>query len=329
MAAMKAGHRTMSMIHVQEAQGRDFLHQGLRQVNTAVAFQQELIAARASGKLLLVELFAHWCGPCEAVIPTLARAMADTDPEVVYESGLTMFSSDLDLLVADLKKNEAALDWSQVGDDTAPSRWSRVVLFWIGVVEPVFLFFRRGRVIAVVEGPNVPQIEFDLEWGSRMELDVSTVRVAQCQREIDKAVFTLQMRWRKRKFLRKQGVYVDGKWMSHEEVRKQEDQRRREMVEKEARVKRQRAAVTIQRFLRGHLARKFVRANKRALLQRYRQARRNRGDEDAAPRQQRRASNARRTSTARRGTRQSVAGEGGERRPSLSARRPSSAASAV
>eukprot|EP00756_Hemistasia_phaeocysticola_P011340 Hpha_TRINITY_DN15109_c2_g5::TRINITY_DN15109_c2_g5_i1::g.130235::m.130235 len=317
------GARSSSILRRQEQGLRETGVPFRRVVTDVEAFQQELDSAKGEDKLLLVELFSHWCGFCQALVHILTEINYNSDAETLYESGLAFAAVDLDLMLKSIKEQEKSMDWNAGADDTAPSRWTRLLVYWMGTVEPVFLFFRRGRLIAIVEGPNAPQIEFNLEWGSRKEIDVSNIRIAKTQREVNRAVFTVQSRWRRRRWMRKQGEYIDGKWVSNEELRAKEEELKKEEKAKEAIRKRERAAIMIQKHIRGYLARRWFRRNKRQLLQRYRAQRRARGDRRGSSVSERRRSS---VSNVRRDSSRGQSPKG--RRPSSAlGRRPSQPAS--
>ena len=79
--------------------------------------------------LSVVEVFAKWCGPCEAIITTLRRIQMDMPNRKIKFFQI-----------------EATEEIEELAKYTKASR-------------PVFLFFKNGEHIDTVEGVNAPQIE--------------------------------------------------------------------------------------------------------------------------------------------------------------------------
>ena len=241
---------------------------GLQQtiVTTAAEFQNELNQAKRNDNILVVEVFSKWCGPCLVLKPPLQRLLQERR----FACPVTLIAVDIDRLVKDLRVRSDEIDWSQGDDDTSPSRWSRILLPWVGTIEPTFLYFRRSKLCTITEGLNLPQIEFHLEWMSQPDLDVDTIRIGITQKEINSAAFVIQSKWRRKQQLKRIGVYVDGIFRTHSEVFREREVYRVEQEKLQKEKMRYEAVVKIQKMIRGFLARRWYLANKKQLLQRHR-----------------------------------------------------------
>eukprot|EP01063_Lacrimia_lanifica_P037603 TRINITY_DN7772_c0_g1_i1.p1 TRINITY_DN7772_c0_g1~~TRINITY_DN7772_c0_g1_i1.p1 ORF type:complete len:339 (+),score=87.72 TRINITY_DN7772_c0_g1_i1:117-1019(+) len=238
-------------------------------VTTEGEFQKEMLSAKAQDHILLVELFSKWCGPCHILKPALEAMLA----EKVLGCKVRVLALDIDRVIRELRVRSTEIDWSRGDDDTVPARWSRILLPWVGTIEPTFLYFRRGKLCSITEGLNLPQLEFHLEWMSQPNIDVSTIRIGITQKEINAAAFTIQSRWRRKKQLQRIGVYVNGVFKTHEEVRLEHEQALAEERRRKKEEEYHRAALLIQKHIRGFLARKWVHAHKRQMIQKHRQMR--------------------------------------------------------
>ena len=235
-------------------------------VTTESQFQRELNDAKEGDYILLVEVFSRWCGPCPVLKPALQYLLSERK----FSCAVNAVSVDIDRVVKGLRTHTDEIDWSQGEDDTAPARWSRILLPWIGTIEPTFLLFRRGKLCSITEGLNIPQIEFHLDWMSQPDLDVENIRIGITQKEINSAAFVIQAKWRRKKQLERMGIYINGIFRTHSEVFRDRERQRAESEQRARERGRHVAAILIQKMIRGYLARRWFAANKKQLLQRFR-----------------------------------------------------------
>ncbi|OQV25630.1 Thioredoxin-like protein 1 [Hypsibius exemplaris] len=87
--------------------------------------------AQAGGKLIVVDFFATWCGPCRTVAPQFEQ-MSNRYSNAVF------VKVDVDQMT-----------------ETARQYGIRAM--------PTFLFFKNGQQVAQVQGANVPQIEANIK----------------------------------------------------------------------------------------------------------------------------------------------------------------------
>ena len=234
-------------------------------ITSDIAFQHELDSAKKNEIVLLIEMFSKWCGPCKVVRPALRMLVSEK-----LSCQVMFISVELDRVLNGLKQRNCEIDWSDVSDDTRPARWSRILLPWMGTIEPTFLYFRNGTLCAITEGLNLPQIEYNLQWLTQQDVDVTKIIVGITQKEINSAAYSIQCRWRSRCQLRRIGVFIDGVFKTHSEVARDTqlflENQRREEREKRMLI----ATIVIQRYVRGFLARRWFQANKKQMIQRYR-----------------------------------------------------------
>lgn len=97
------------------------------------------------GKVVLIDFWASWCGPCRKAMPGLRKAYA------AYKAkGFEIYGISLDEQVAAWKKAVAAdkITWTQVNE---PGGWeSRTAKAWnIEALPGAFLLDKQGKVIAI------------------------------------------------------------------------------------------------------------------------------------------------------------------------------------
>lgn len=83
--------------------------------------------AIATPKLVVVDFYAVWCGPCKAVAPVIDE-IASSTPEAVF-------------IKVDVDKCEAVFDTYDVQ------------------AMPTFKLFKDGKEIGLVVGPDVPKLK--------------------------------------------------------------------------------------------------------------------------------------------------------------------------
>ncbi|KAA8497422.1 Thioredoxin-1 [Porphyridium purpureum] len=89
--------------------------------------QWEQLMAQSAEKLVMVDFFAVWCGPCKVIAPVI-EAMSNEHTDVVFAK------VDVDELSALAQKNGIS-------------------------AMPTFICFKNGKEVAQVRGANKPGIE--------------------------------------------------------------------------------------------------------------------------------------------------------------------------
>lgn len=151
--------------------------------------------------------------------------------------------------------------------ETAEHDWYAALHMWRGTVEPVFLFFRKGVLLHVVEGPQARVIDLSCQTYQQASCAslLATSKVATTVREASRLAFKIQSFWRRQLQRRRLGEYIDGKFYTHEEIR-QKAQREEEIRQQQVRLELMcRVVINLQRIYRGCRCRKEVEAQRKAL----------------------------------------------------------------
>jgi len=95
-------------------------------INTTADFADRL----ATQGLKLVEVYSSAWGPCYSILPTLKRIKIERDPD------------------------PAAFQY-----DVCQAEFIEQLMEYRGKSKPTFLFYRNGKLVHTVCGPNTPEIE--------------------------------------------------------------------------------------------------------------------------------------------------------------------------
>ena len=173
---------------------------------------------------------------------------------------------------------------SLVSDLTAPQSSSRLqfdsfvrkmLAPWRMTVVPVFLLVRKGQLLNIVEGPSAPQLEQAVRHFRRVSMSESTKGLGGIpitHKEASHFAFVIQTCWRRKKQLNRIGVWIDGKFYTHAEVRamqEREDQLKQQQEQLELMVA---SAIILQKMWRGFRERMEFQSKKKLLMQKAKMA---------------------------------------------------------
>ena len=143
----------------------------------------------------------------------------------------------------------------------------------------------KGQLLAVIEGPNAPQLESAVKHytiAAAVDAHGRSVQlrgpagsggpglgagVGLTTKEEMHYAFMIQTAWRRKKQLGRIGMYLDGTFYTHEQVRVMREKEERLRLEEEHHVKRTACATQIQKIWRGYIFRLVFNVNRKTLLQ--------------------------------------------------------------
>jgi thiol-disulfide isomerase/thioredoxin len=262
--------------------GRSPIEKLRKVISTAEELDAEMREAKEDDMLLILEVFSAWCGPCEAIMPTMKKLYLSPD----YPIEIKYLSVDADATLKDLENTRENAGFTTgeamtvMGiideisrEDVLAQRWARLIDPWRRTVEPVFLILRQGHLVSVVEGCNAPQLEYAAHQNRQAEFDEEeTTRVGLTQKEAHRYAFKIQTIWRRKIQLRRIGKYVDGVFYTHAELREKEQQEEMLRIQRTKIKELNMKATLIQMVWRGHVTRDQIEKNRKTLMARAKMA---------------------------------------------------------
>eukprot|EP00695_Tsukubamonas_globosa_P003551 TRINITY_DN693_c0_g1_i1.p1 TRINITY_DN693_c0_g1~~TRINITY_DN693_c0_g1_i1.p1 ORF type:complete len:160 (+),score=27.76 TRINITY_DN693_c0_g1_i1:64-543(+) len=141
-------------------------------LHDAKTFQDELTNCKSNGTILVVDVHATWCGPCKAIVPYFKKFFFD-------------FGDKIRFLVVEAEKviksaeSEPGQDGPE-GEDTSRQEWLKVLREHAGKSQPVFLFYKGGRLRYQVVGVNIPVINKHMQ---QFNVEISAEQAAKEKQE--------------------------------------------------------------------------------------------------------------------------------------------------
>ncbi|MDX1964802.1 MAG: TlpA disulfide reductase family protein [Pirellulales bacterium] len=125
---------------------RDIVGQPLH-MDGVLANGDKFDPAALSGKVVLVDFWATWCGPCRAAMPDLKSTYEEFHPQGLEVVGVSL-DNDLDALKEYLEQEGIA--WPNIfdADDSEPMRVALAEKYGINAIPATFLLDKSGKVAA-------------------------------------------------------------------------------------------------------------------------------------------------------------------------------------
>ena len=99
------------------------------------------------GKVVLVDFWATWCGPCRAAMPALIELYDDLHDQGFEVVGISL-DQDKDALLKYIEENE--IEWPNIfdADDSDSDRKALAERYGVNAIPTTFLLDKEGRVVA-------------------------------------------------------------------------------------------------------------------------------------------------------------------------------------
>ncbi len=118
---------------------------------------QQFSSDSLKGKVVLVDFWATWCGPCMQELPRVKKAYADFHDKGLEIVGVSCDRSE-DALIKFLADNKADMPWTQLFDKANPGWHALAKEFGVNGIPTMFLIDKKGVCRSVEARANYEEL---------------------------------------------------------------------------------------------------------------------------------------------------------------------------